>query len=181
MNERRVAAQLMLQREPGLRNEEARKFDPNRSVLHDGRIFVHFGTKGGRDRCIDRPSENAMKAIEYAKTVLSGKNVMPGHMSERQWEKKVYRIIRKYGISRREANASSHGLRNLYARERYERITGFKPPCKFESKADFKVNAERSAGNHWRKFDRDARQILMTELGHGPDRNDVISQYTGSV
>ncbi len=181
IEDKKVAAQLMLQRELGLRNEESRKFDPNRSVMHDGRIFVHFGTKGGRDRCIDQPSENAMKAIEYAKTVISGKNLIPDKMTEKQWEKQFYRIIRKHGISRTEANASCHGLRHLYTQERYERITGFKPPCKFESKQDFKINAERSAGNHWRKLDRDARQILMTELGHGPDRNDVISQYIGSV
>lgn len=32
-----------------------------------------------------------------------------------------------------------------------------------------------------RKVDKDARLIIKSELGHGPDRDDVVSQYVGSV
>jgi hypothetical protein len=28
---------------------------------------------------------------------------------------------------------------------------------------------------------RDARQIIKAELGHGPDRDDVVSQYLGAI
>jgi len=63
VNDNRVAAQLMLQREIGLRKEESFKFNPSRSVLQDGSIFVTDGTKGGRDRILHQISEKAMAAI----------------------------------------------------------------------------------------------------------------------
>ena len=41
--------------------------------------------------------------------------------------------------------------------------------------------AENAAGKDWKKRNQDARQILKGELGHGPERDDVVSQYLGSV
>ncbi len=60
-------------------------------------------------------------------------------------------------------------------------LTGFKAPYKFKTKVEFRKNAERIAGQDWRKLNRDARQIIKAELGHGPDRDDVVSQYLGSI
>ena len=77
--------------------------------------------------------------------------------------------------------ASSHGCRHAYAQDRFESITGFKAPCKFETKAEFRQNAENIAGKEWRKLNQDARQIIKAELGHGPDRDDVVSQYLGTI
>ena len=39
----------------------------------------------------------------------------------------------------------------------------------------------RIAGEGWRKLNQDARQIIKAELGHGPDRDDVVSQYLGAI
>jgi hypothetical protein len=36
------------------------------------------------------------------------------------------------------------------------------------------------AGAVWAKADQDAGQIIRAELGHGPDRVDVMAQYLGS-
>ena len=96
-------------------------------------------------------------------------------------ETKYYRIIRAFGISKEITGASGHGLRHAYAQSRYEQITGFKPPCKFDSKEGFRKNALRIAGNDWEKLNQDARQIIKGEMGHGPDRDDIVSQYLGSV
>jgi hypothetical protein len=30
------------------------------------------------------------------------------------------------------------------------------------------------AGEGWKKLNQDARQIIKAELGHGPDRDDVV-------
>ncbi|MGD8648807.1 MAG: hypothetical protein PVJ77_19880 [Desulfobacterales bacterium] len=68
-----------------------------------------------------------------------------------------------------------------YAQERYETLTGFKAPCKFENKREFQKNAVRIAGEGWRKLNQDARQIIKAELGHGPDWDDVVSQYLGAI
>ena len=76
---------------------------------------------------------------------------------------------------------SSHGCRHAYDQGRYESITGFKAPCKFETKAEFRKNAEEIAGKEWRKLNQDACQIIKAELGHGPDRDDVVSQYLGAA
>jgi len=60
-------------------------------------------------------------------------------------------------------------------------LTGFQAPCKFDSKEKYRKNAIRIAGKGWRKLNQDARQIIKAELGHGPDRDDVVSQYVGAI
>ena len=77
--------------------------------------------------------------------------------------------------------ASSHGCRHAYAQDRHKEITGFEAPCKFESKEEFREIAVKIAGQGWRKLNQDARQIIKAELGHGPDRDDVVSQYLGAI
>ena len=180
INDNRIAAQLMLQRELGLRREEAVKFNPNRSVMADGKVFITDGTKGGRDRILQHISDQAKAAIAYAKTVLSGANTISNGMTERQWNNLYYRTIREHRISKEICGASSHGLRHAYAQERYQSLTGFDAPVKFTSKEEFRSNAMQVAGNEWKKLDQDCRLLLKGELGHGPDRDDVISVYVGS-
>lgn len=181
INDNRIAAQLQLERELGLRTEEAFKLNPGRAVLSDGRVYVSDGTKGGRDRMINEISEKARSALSYARSVSSGGNTMAVDKTERQWSGLYYRTLRNHGISKEKAGASGHGLRHAYAQERYRKLTGFTPPVKHESREDFRANAQKAAGDAWRQLDRDARLILKSELGHGPDREDVVSQYLGSV
>lgn len=180
INDNRIAAQLQLQRELGLRKEEAFKFDPNRAVMRDGTVFIQHGTKGGRERIIHHVSARAREAIAYARSVASGKNTIPNDMTEAQWERQFYKTIRLHGLSHNSCGASSHGLRHAYAHARYEQITGFAPRCKFDSRESFCANAQATAGHEWWKADQDARQIIKAELGHGPDRDDVMAQYLGS-
>jgi site-specific recombinase XerD len=180
INDNRVAAQLQLQRELGLRKEEAFKFQPASAVMRDGTVFIQHGTKGGRERIIHHLSAKAKEAIAYAKSVVSGKNTIPNDMTERQWECHFYKTLRFHGLSQDSCGASSHGLRHAYAQARYEQMTGFEPRCKFESSELFRANAERTAGADWARADQDARQIIKAELGHGPNRDDVMAQYLGS-
>lgn len=179
INDNRVAAQLQLQRELGLRKEEAFKFNPSACLLNDGRVLVHKGTKGGRERMILEVSERAKQAIDYAKRIVDGTNTMPNDKTEREWEQRFYRTLHRYGLTQSACGASSHGLRHAYAQERYAQITGFQPSVKFDSGEAFRENAERLAGDGWKKLDSDAREVLKVELGHGRDRMDVISQYIG--
>lgn len=177
----RVAAQLQLERYLGLRVEESCKFNAHQALMTGGRVFVQHGTKGGRERIINEVTDKAMEAIQYAKEISGINNLIPNDHSEKQWIQKYYRVIRGKGISKKACGASSHGCRHAYAQERYKTITGFMAPCKFESKADFRQNAENIAGQGWRKLNQDARQIIKAELGHGPDRDDVVSQYLGAT
>ena len=181
-NDHRVAAQMQLQRELGLRMEESYKFSARRDVLADGRVLVAGGTKGGRERVILVVSEKGWEAIEYARQVGDGRNgnLIPREMSEKQWKDLCYRILRRNGVTKAEAGASSHGLRHAYAQERYRQITGYECRAKFGSQGEFRAAARTAAGADWAQLDHDARQILKPEMGHGPDRNDVVSQYLGS-
>jgi site-specific recombinase XerD len=179
-NDRRVAAQIMLQRELGLRVEESFKFAASRAVLSDGRVYVSDGTKGGRDRILQETSANAKAAIEFARTIASQGNTMPSGLTERQWSAIFYRTIKACGISRNQCGASSHGFRHRFAQEQYQQVTGFAPPCKFPTREEFRENALKVAGGTFHKLDKDARIMLKGALGHGPDRDDVVSVYLGS-
>ncbi len=180
-DDNRVAAQLQLQRYLGLRVEESCKFNAHQAVMTNGRVFIQHGTKGGRERIINKLTEKGKEAIEYARKISGNSNLIPKDHSEKQWIQKYYRITRAKGISKQECGASSHGCRHAYAQDRYEEITGFKAPCKFDSKRAFRNNAETIAGEKWKRLNQDARQIIKAELGHGPDRDDVVSQYLGAI
>jgi len=105
---------------------------------------------------------------------------MPEDTKERAWEAYVYRQVKGLGIGRASTGASLHGLRYAYACERYEQLSGFAAPCLWVSKEAFRAAAVSAAGDEWEKRDEAARLILKSELGHGPDRDDVISVYIGS-
>ena len=180
-DDHRIAAQLQLERYLALRMEESAKFNARQALLNDGRVFIQHGTKGGRERMINEVTAKGMEAIRYARSISGIGNLIPSNHSFKTWIQKYYRVIRANGISKKVSGASSHGNRHAYAQDRYEAITGFKAPCKFENKNEFRVNAAKIAGKEWRKLNQDARQILKAELGHGPDRDDVVSQYLGSI
>ena len=180
-DDQRIAAQLQLERYLGLRSEEACKFNAYQALMNDRRVFIQHGTKGGRERIIHEVTIEGKAAIQYAQEISGKGNLIPHDQSERQWIQKYYRIIRGKGISKKACGASSHGCRHAYAQDRFESITGFKAPCKFKTKTEFRQNAENLAGKEWRKLNQDARQIIKAELGHGPDRDDVVSQYLGAI
>ncbi len=112
-DDRRAASQLMLMRELGLWRKESMSFDPNRSLLADGRISICDGTSGNRERHIDNPTDRAMAAVEYVKS-LSGP---PDGMTNSQWEERFAHIMRRYDIDSRELNAFCAELRVAFVME----------------------------------------------------------------
>jgi site-specific recombinase XerD len=180
----RIAAMLLLERYLGLRTEEAAKFNPYQADMGD-RVFVCHGTKGGRERFIQEITVKGRNAIDYTKRIAPGKrdNLIPDEegMTERKWITHYYNRIRALGMSKRSSGASGHGNRHAYAQERYESMTGFPAPCKFTNLSEFVENAVSIAGDEWETLDRHARTVLKAELGHGPQRDDVVSQYLGST
>ncbi len=156
-------------------------YNPDRALLSDGRLFVQDGTKGGRERIVNDLSDSQRETLAFASSVCSKSgNTIGEGKSERQWEKYYYKTLQEHGVSKEQCGASGHGFRHAYAHERYLSITGFLPPCKFKSKVEFRAAASRAAGSDWKKLDQDARQVLKSELGHGPERGDVVAIYLGS-
>jgi site-specific recombinase XerC len=180
INERIVGSQLNLQYRLGLRKEESFKFDPTKAVLQNGSVLIQDGTKGGRERIIFQVSTAAQETIEKHKQYIDRRNSIPSRFSEKTWERFYYRTLEKFGLTKSSSGVSGHGLRHAYAQNRYKEITGFDPPVKHENREGFIANAQTLGGENWHEKDRDARQILMAEMGHGGSRNDVISQYIGS-
>ncbi len=173
---KRLACQMDLMRELGLRYEEARKFNPERSVLADGRVYIVDGTKGGRDRMLHEVSEKGWAAIEGIRPYIDKQygNSMP--CKEATWEGRGYDMAQATGISRAECGASFHGLRHAYAQERYEQMTGFR--C--QAAGGTLEEAVAAAGDRWQDRDEEARLLLKGELGHGPERDSVVSTYIGT-
>lgn len=183
-HDERIAAMFKLERYLGLRTEEAAKFNPRESLLPGGRVYVCRGTKGGRERTLGTVSGDARKAMEFAEKIIgSKKNLIPKAegMTEQEWRGIYYARLREIGITKSLSNASGHGNRHAYAQERYIGHTGYACPCKFSQVNEFVKNAKYTAGEEWLEKDRDIRMILKAELGHGPDRDQVVSQYIGSV
>lgn len=171
----RLAAQMQLARELGLRHEESRKFDLYRDV-HGDRAFVNNGTKAGRDRFVPM-TDGARDAIEVLKPFYDKTfgNTMP--CREATWESRAYSAMHKVGMGRElDTGATFHGIRHTYAQERFEQMTGF--PCRVAGGTP-ELALER-AGEGWQKLEQEARDVLKAEMGHGPDREDVMSQYLGS-
>jgi len=178
-NQQRLAAQITVMRELGLRHEEARKLNPDRALLRDGRIYIADGTKGGRDRVLHEPTARQIDAVRALRRFIGRHgNSMPDSMHERAWERYAYKQAARLGISRTACGASLHGLRHAYAQERYQQLAGFAPPCRFVDKKHFISNAFEKCGDDWRQGHIEAVALLTRELGH--NRLEIISVYIGS-
>lgn len=169
----RAAAVLELARAFGVRREEATKADLGRWTREAARhssINVIDGTKGGRnaDRWIP-VGETQRQALANAVNARPGgsQNLIAQH------ERYAQLAIKRGGeITQARATLKQHGLpgyhdaRAAYACERYEKITGCPAPA---------VAGQRLAP---KALDRQARETISAELGHG--RSDVLVSYVGS-
>lgn len=176
MGEERLAAQVAVCYEFGLRKEEAFKLNPSRDLINNGQsLFVTAGTKGGRERIVPIIHESQKEALRNLQKFCSS-NGNSMNSSEAKYEKHAYYILSKIDF----LDKKFHAFRHSYAQDRYEQISGFQCRVQFDSKEDFIKSAHLCEGENWKEKDREARLILKAELGHGPDRDDVISQYIGS-
>ena len=178
----RVALMLGLQREFGMRFEESMKFNPFRDVTTN-LAHIHVGTKGGRPRWIviqtDRQRDllEAARASGFYRDVRCG--LIPEGCREEHWRGFVYRAVKQASIGTGGTGLRMHGLRHAYAHKRYETLTGFLPPCRFDSREAYHAAAREAAGQDWRERDELARCTIREELGHSPDRVDIDAQYLG--
>lgn len=169
----RAAAVLELARTLGVRREEAIKSDLDRwsrEAARHGQINVLEGTKGGRDADRWVPvGEAQQQALTNALAARpdGSRNLIATHERYAQLA-----ISRGGEIAEGRAILQEHGLpgyhdaRAAYACERYEQLTGCPAPA---------VAGQRQAP---KDLDRQAREIISAELGHG--RLDVLTSYVGS-
>ena len=165
----RVAMVLELMRVFSLRQKEASLLCPH---LSDQGVYldINRGTKGGRARThkIDTPEQRAV--LERAKVLVTDLKgcLIPQEMSLKRWKNRLYYVLRKHRINRKNVGTSTHGLRHDGLNKLYEEITGAKSPVKGGKPGE--VSPET---------DRFARQQVAETAGHG--KPSVSAAYLGGV
>ena len=160
-----VRMALRLQGAFGLRREEAIKFRPSYSDRGDRVVLKASTTKGGRAREIPIWNDAQRLVLDEARRLVGGgAMIAPG---------RNYAAQRKTYEKQTEAAglAGMHGLRHAFAQDRYEHLTGWKPPAAGGPR-------RKSLSPAMRRMDTSARLAVAAELGHG--RMDVAAQYLGS-
>ena len=130
-----AGAQLRIIKAFGLRREEAVCFRPNRSKMlgaDQNSIYIEFGTKNGLKRHVPIETEYQREMLEYACRLAKTTEAHIGwkDLSLKQAVKKMANIMQKFGITKKEANATLHGLRHENMHDIHEEVTGHPAPVK---------------------------------------------------
>jgi hypothetical protein len=160
-----VRLSLELQQAFGLRREEAIKFQPSYADRGDHLVLKDTWTKGGKAREIPVRSQVQRAVLDRVHRLAGQGSLIPRERNYRQQLRIYERHTANAGLSK------LHGLRHAYAQQRYEELTGWKPPAVGGPKA-----SELSADDRAR--DCQARMTISRELGHA--RLTVVAVYLGS-
>lgn len=154
----RMSAEL--QREFGLRREEAMKIIPSKADQGDTLCLQPSWCKGGREREIPILNESQREALEKAKELAGSGSLIPAQKTYVQHMRTFERQMREAGLGQ------SHGARHAYAQMRYKELMG--KPCPAQGQRTPKSRKEE---------DREARLIISRELGH--TRESITATYLG--
>nr|WP_322348659.1 phage integrase N-terminal domain-containing protein [Pseudomonas aeruginosa] len=190
VHDRHIQFSLRLQAEFGLRREEAIKFRVAVADRGTDRIALAASwCKGGRAReiLIRTPEQKAL--LRELHDFCGTSSLIPAHLSYAQQLKRYEYQTNAAGLHK------NHGLRHLYAQTRYLQLTGRQCPA---VQRTLSTQAHLVGGeNGWfgqviRPIpqlpegltsagldDRDARQTITEELGHG--RISITNSYLGST
>jgi integrase len=174
----RVAVQIELMKEFGLRCKEAVMFRPHQDIVTAAQadkaaagaaeyLQLRRGTKGGRLRYVPVVTPTQLAAIEHARRVAPGENDSlsdPRYQLVRAIRHQRY-VMELFGLTKAMLGVTAHGLRHGYAAERYEAEAGVAPPVATDERADAAV-------------DLAARRQVSEALGHS--RTQITSVYLGS-
>jgi len=151
----------------GLRLEESLKIQPYLADAGDSLYIKKSWAKGGRERSIPILTEAQRTWLAEAKQLVQHKShsLIPANTTYKTYRKRFEQACHRAGITHR------HGLRHLYAQERYTALTGWMPPVK-GGPARNQLSKEQIAKV------RVARLQISGELGH--TRIDIMSIYIGS-
>ncbi|MBT8108099.1 MAG: integrase domain-containing protein [Gammaproteobacteria bacterium] len=159
-----VRMSLELQREFGLRREEAIKIRPHLADKGDMLWLKPSWTKGGRAREIPIRTD-AQRAVLDKAGALAGKgSLIPAEKDYKQQKNRYEGQCIRAGLSK------MHGLRHAYAQRRFEEIAGFPAPLAGGPNRTDLTNDRRA-------LDRQARAVITNELGH--NREQVTVTYLG--
>jgi len=159
-----VQASALLQREFGLRREEAMKFQPTYADKSDYIVLKSSWCKGGRAREIPIRNEAQREALNRAHEVAGKSSLIPRNTMYSTHIGVFERSMEKVGLSR------THGARHAYAQDRYRELTNRECPAK-GGKLSKELTREEKA------IDFSARKTISRELGH--EREGITAVYLG--
>lgn len=164
-----VRQSVELQKHFGLRREEAMKFTANYALggydPYSAPVLKikPSWAKGGRYREIPITSKAQRDALMSAITLSGDGSLIPSDRSYKQHLGHFERETKAIGLGQ------THGLRHLYAQDRYRELTGFDCPA---------VGGVFNSTDEQKALDLSARQTISNELGH--NRLSVTGIYLGS-
>lgn len=159
-----IRVSLLLQKEFGLRREEAIKFIPCYADRGDRIVLKDAWTKGGKQRELPVRTESQRHALIEAHCVAGlGSLIAPGRDYDAQ--RRVYEAqTSKAGLSK------MHGLRHEYAQWRYAELTGWEALVRDGSPS-------RDLNEEQKRIDHETRLTISHELGH--ERPQISAIYLG--
>lgn len=164
IQDRYVRMSLELQRAFGLRREEAMKIKP-RQADHGAMLTLRGSwTKGGRPRDVPIRTTAQREVLDRATALAKGGALIPPDCTYVRQMRRYERECSRVGLRK------MHGLRHLYAQDRFLELTGFAAPAAGGPTQHELTPAQREA-------DADARMIISEELGHG--REAITTAYLG--
>lgn len=164
INDMHLQLSLRLQKEFGLRREEAIKFRPTYADRGNILVMKPSWTKGGRPREVPIRSQEQRNLLNEVRQFVGNGSLIPHNKNYVQQLKSYERNTRNVGLD------CNHGLRHLYAQQRYQELTGWPAPL-----ADGPLSGELT--KEQKAFDKDARLIVSAELGHC--REQITVTYLG--
>lgn len=176
----RLAIQLELQRELGLRFKESCLMNANSTfnqATATGSIKISLGTKGGKTRTIENINLKQLQTLKLAAEIQKHeRSMIPSGQSWSNYQNQCYRDISKTQLN------GFHCERHTYANNRYESIIGVKSPVRAgikHGKSHFNYIAQQKniSIQDAKKLDWNTRITISEELGHC--RVSITSSYLG--
>lgn len=165
----RVAMVMELMLVFSLRLKEASLLRPHAA---DQEVFLDIerGTKGGRRRVHKVTTAEERTVLERAKALVTDPTgcLVPKDKTYKQWQDRVYYVLKKHGVNHQQAGTSTHGLRHEGLNRLYEEIAGAKSPV-----------CGGQPGEVIPATDRFARALVADVAGHS--RSTKAGMYLGAV
>lgn len=164
ISDNHVRISALLQKEFGLRREEAMKLIPSQADQGKSLVLQGSWTKGGKPRSVPINTESQRKVLDQSKQLVGHGSMIPSarkyvqHM--RIFEKQMHRV----GLGR------THGARHLYAQDRYRELAGQESPVTGGP-------SRQSMSKDQRDKDNEVRLQISRELGH--ERIQIVAVYIG--
>lgn len=174
----RIAASMRLMHTLALRRKESVMFRPYEHVVpfeqtglpaesRKADEYVWIKGKGGRVRWVPLATEPQRAAVDLARSLVTSRDAHMGHpaLSLKRNLRRLDYALEKFGITRREAGTTGHGLRHGNLNDLYEELAGASSPVRGGSHVPSDV-------------DREARLTVSERAGHS--RMRASAAYIGA-